>query len=298
LIKPAPYAADVQAKGWRFELDHERIRRSDTWALAPAEIKPWLLMLWMTAWEQAPCGSLPAADELVAARIGMPMKTFAKHRACLMRGWWQAEDGRLYHDTLVERVVEMIGAKDKERSRKAAYRARMDAERMAASQGSPDLSHGTDKGQTRDSHGSDPGRDDTGTGTGTSSSLRSEDLSSGSAESKYPAEFEEAWQAYPDRPGRSKGDACKAWRARVKAGAAAEAILAGVQRYAAFCVACRTEPQFIKQPATFFGPGEHYLADWAPPALGATPRAMGAPHKHSAAAAAIFDMDEPGVSNA
>jgi hypothetical protein len=71
----------------------------------------------------------------------------------------------------------------------------------------------------------------------TSSSLRSEDISSASAESKYPAEFEEAWQAYPDRPGRSKADACKAWKARVKAGADADVILAGVRRYAGFCAA-------------------------------------------------------------
>lgn len=164
---PAPYPADTRAKGWRFELDHERIRQSDTWALAPAEIKPWLLMLWMTAWEQEPCGSLPAADELVAARIGMPMKVFAKHRSTLMRGWWLAEDGRQYHDTIAKRVQEMIAAKDKERNRKAAYRQRMDAERTGRSHGGPDLSRGTDAGQTWDGRGSDPGRDDTGTGTGT-----------------------------------------------------------------------------------------------------------------------------------
>jgi len=166
----------VRAKGWRFELDHERIRKSDTWALAPAEVRPWLLMLWMTAWEQSPCGSLPDSDELIAAHIGMPSKVFAKHKDRLMRGWWLAEDGRLYHGTLVERVTEMLAAKDKERTRKAEYRRRMDAERAEASQGDPNLSHGTDTGQTQDSHGSDPGRDDTGTGTGTgtSSSLRSE----------------------------------------------------------------------------------------------------------------------------
>ncbi len=289
IARVAPYPADVRAKGWRFELDHERIRQSDTWALAPAEIKPWLLMLWMTAWEQAPCGSLPAADELVAARIGMPMKTFAKHRACLMRGWWCADDGRMYHDTLVERVIEMLGAKDKERSRKAAYRARMDAERTAASHGSPDLSHGTTTGLPGDSHGSDPGRDATGTGTGTLSSLRSEGISSGPAP-KYSADFEAAWTAYPKRPGASKADTLKAWNARVKAGADVADLLAGAQRYAAFCRSSCTEPQFIKQPATFFGPGDHFRADWAftPTAQ----RTAAAPHRHAGAAAAIFDMDQ------
>lgn len=49
------------------------------------------------------------------------------------------------------------------------------------------MSRGTDAGQPRDSHGSDPGRDDTGTGTGTSSttSLRSV-VVGGSAQTPTP----------------------------------------------------------------------------------------------------------------
>lgn len=175
MTNPAPYAGDTRAKGWRFELDHERIRQSDTWALAAPEIRPWLLMLWMTAWEQTPCGSLPDDDELIAARIGMPLDQFQAARARLLRGWWQADDGRLYHDTMTERVLEMIERRDGERNRKAEYRARKQAELAAAqrqqaknrpdtSPGSPDLSHGTDAGLPRDSGGSDA----TGTGTGTS----------------------------------------------------------------------------------------------------------------------------------
>lgn len=80
----------------------------------------------------------------------------------------------------------------------------------------------------------------------------------------YPPEFEAVWQAYPDRPGDSKANAHKAWAARRKAGVPVEVLLAGAQRYAAFCRASATEPQFIKQSATFFGPGEHYLTDWTP----------------------------------
>lgn len=80
----------------------------------------------------------------------------------------------------------------------------------------------------------------------------------------YTVEFEEAWSAYPQRPGNSKRDAFKAWSARLKGGAAADVMTAGVRRYAAYCEAEKTEPRFIKQAATFFGPGEHYLADWSP----------------------------------
>ena len=78
----------------------------------------------------------------------------------------------------------------------------------------------------------------------------------------YPPEFEEAWAAYPSRPGASKKDAHKAWAARIKGGAAATDILAGVQRYANYVLYSRTEPQYIKQPATFFGPGDHYKLAW------------------------------------
>jgi len=79
---------------------------------------------------------------------------------------------------------------------------------------------------------------------------------------KYSAEFEEAWSEYPKRPGASKAATWKAWQARIKAKVSPEVMVEGARRYAAYCKAERTEPQFIKQPATFFGPDEHYEADW------------------------------------
>lgn len=79
---------------------------------------------------------------------------------------------------------------------------------------------------------------------------------------KYTAEFEEAWTLYPSRPGMSKAAAFKAWTARLKAGATALEMIEGTRKYAAYCKAERTEAHFIKQPATFYGPGEHFTADW------------------------------------
>ncbi|AZG14951.1 DUF1376 domain-containing protein [Cupriavidus pauculus] len=168
--RPAPYPADTRAKGWRFELDLEQIDQSDTWALTPAEIRPWLLMLWAVSWRQTPCGSLPDDDELIAVRLGMDADLFAKHRAKLMRGWWKAEDGRLYHDTLTRRVVEMLALRDKEKNRKAEWRRRQEEARKAAgthgtTHDVTDLSHGTDAGKTVDSHGTDDTRTRTSTST-------------------------------------------------------------------------------------------------------------------------------------
>jgi len=118
----APYPADTRAKGWRFELDHERIRQSDTWTVTPPDLRPWLLMLWMVAWEQTPCASLPNDEELIAAKIGMPLKLFTKHRARLLRGWSLAEDGRMYHRVLTERVLEMLEKRRKDAARKGNQR--------------------------------------------------------------------------------------------------------------------------------------------------------------------------------
>lgn len=162
--KPIPYPAETKAKGWRFELDLERVMQSDTWALATTDMRPWLLMLWTTAWQQNPCGSMPSDDALLAARLGMAPKAFAKAKAVLMRGWWLAEDGRLYHDTIVERVNEMLGYKAKEKARKAAYRERM-------SGNVPRDNHGTTTEDPRDSGGIDA----TGTGTGTGTSISKEE---------------------------------------------------------------------------------------------------------------------------
>ena len=157
MTAPPPYPTDTQAKGWRFELDLERIRQSDTWALASAEQRPWLLMLWATAWEQSPCGSLPNDDVLIAARIGMKPAAFKKVRDVLLRGWWLADDGRLYHKTVTGLVMAMIEKKEKDRTRKAGYRARKRAETDSDGQGGPDMSHGTDEGQTQDGSGTDAG---------------------------------------------------------------------------------------------------------------------------------------------
>lgn len=81
---------------------------------------------------------------------------------------------------------------------------------------------------------------------------------------EYADEFEQAWALYPSRPGASKKEAFQAWSARLKAGVGGDVLIAGVRRYAAYVKAMETDPQYIKQPKSFFGPGEHYLADWTP----------------------------------
>jgi len=129
--RPAPYPADTRAKGWRFELDYEQIEQSDTWGVTKPEARPWLLMLWMTAWKQVPCGSMPADHDVIAGKLGIPDDLWEKHRASLLRGWWQADDGRMYHDTLTKRVDEMMRKRRSDSDRQAAKRAREASESAA-----------------------------------------------------------------------------------------------------------------------------------------------------------------------
>lgn len=118
-----PYPADTRAKGWRFELDYEKIEQSDTWGLAGdiPMAQHALLMMWLVAWRQVPCGSLPADDNLIRAHCRIPPAIWPKVRSVLMRGWWLADDGRMYHDTLVQRVREMIEHRGGEASRKKLF---------------------------------------------------------------------------------------------------------------------------------------------------------------------------------
>jgi len=84
--------------------------------------------------------------------------------------------------------------------------------------------------------------------------------------SGYSPEFLIFWNLYPERPGASKAAAWKQWKARIKAGADSADILSGTKRYADYIARNQTEPQYIKQPATFLGPDLHYQAAWAEPA--------------------------------
>jgi len=80
--------------------------------------------------------------------------------------------------------------------------------------------------------------------------------------------FETAWALYPKRPNNSKAAAKRAWTARRRANVPAAVLVEGVRRYAAYTASQAVDPRFIKQASTFFGPDEHYLADFTIPANG------------------------------
>lgn len=87
------------------------------------------------------------------------------------------------------------------------------------------------------------------------------------AKDTEPEGFAECWSAYPKREGgNSRADALKAYRGRLKNGALPDDMLAGVRRYAAYCAAKgMVGTAYVKQAATFFGPGEHWKELWDAP---------------------------------
>lgn len=117
-----PYPSEARSKGWRFELDLERAKASDTWGICPAEIRPWLLMMWAEAWMSVPCGTFSNDDAVIAGRIGMPLNLFRAHRDVLMRGWVLHSDGRLYHHVITERITHLLGFRFSETARIKEWR--------------------------------------------------------------------------------------------------------------------------------------------------------------------------------
>lgn len=94
------------------------------------------------------------------------------------------------------------------------------------------------------------------------------------------SDFDIFWKIFPKRPGASKVDAMKAFKARIKGGITADEILNGTKRYADYCQKTGIDPQFIKHPATFLGSGLHFMADWFAPD----------PKPTNSAAPAFFDQ--------
>lgn len=117
-----PYPPDTHVRGWKFQIDHERLLSSDTWALAQPDERPWLLMVWHTAWVQRPAGAFTDDRAVIAAKIGMPQKLFSAHADVLLRGFVRHSDGRLYHPVIVAQVIDWQERNRRERERVRAWR--------------------------------------------------------------------------------------------------------------------------------------------------------------------------------
>lgn len=186
-MKAPPYLATVTAGANRFAVDLIRMTASNTWTLAGDELRPWCLMLWVTAWSQVPCCSYPDDDEIIAAKIGMPLPQFQFNRAVLMRNWYRAKDGRLYHPVLTEVVTDML-------DRRAAWAHRQKHQRVKA-EVTPEsrVTHAGVTGESRRSHAIG-----VGVGVGVNSNSTTKSKTRSRREPVAPPDWlpKEAWQKW------------------------------------------------------------------------------------------------------
>lgn len=121
---PAPaYDKHTASNGFGFTLDVSRMHNSDSWAVCPPEIRPWMMATWITSWTQRPCGSLPSDDDLLAARLGCTLDFLRVHRRFIMRGWVLHADDRFYHPVVTEAVLKMVKQRKEWAKSKSGSRA-------------------------------------------------------------------------------------------------------------------------------------------------------------------------------
>ncbi len=117
-----PYPPETRANGWQPAFDVQRIQTSDTWTLAEDDERPWLLRIWLEAWQSTPVGSMPSDRRLFARRIGCKRAFLDAHAEILLRGWVLHTDGLLYHAYITEQVLGMVTTRRKSADKVRAWR--------------------------------------------------------------------------------------------------------------------------------------------------------------------------------
>jgi hypothetical protein len=97
--------ADVNLRGlpW-MRLDTTRLLDSDLFALSTGDEFKAAVALWCKSWTQLPAASLPTDDRVLAHLSGAGPR-WKKVKAMALRGWIEADDGRLYHPIVAEQAI-------------------------------------------------------------------------------------------------------------------------------------------------------------------------------------------------
>jgi hypothetical protein len=156
--RPAPIVpAEVTMSGddW-FPFYFDRVRKSKWWRRASDLARARNVMLWGEAYKETPAGSLPDDDDDLAekAGFGFDVDSWLTAKADILAPWLLCDDGRWYHPTVCETVLnrwETTTSKRKaEATRKAVYRQKVRADRRDVPRdtppgptGHPHLSRGT-----------------------------------------------------------------------------------------------------------------------------------------------------------
>ncbi|CAE6950081.1 conserved protein of unknown function [Ectopseudomonas oleovorans] len=130
---PAPLVpADVDLRGLPFmPLDVNRVRDSDLAIEASGDEFRAAVLLWCASWNQVPAGSLPDAEQALAAYAGFgrDLKSWKKVRAGALRGFVKCSDGRLYHPVVAEKAIDAWAQRLEHRAVKESKNKRKEKER-------------------------------------------------------------------------------------------------------------------------------------------------------------------------
>jgi hypothetical protein len=85
------------------------------------------VMLWTWAWRQVPAGTLPDADDALAAMAGLRRDVWCRMREQALTGFELRSDGRLHNATLEAKASAMLAEVEKRERRKADDRRRQKA---------------------------------------------------------------------------------------------------------------------------------------------------------------------------
>jgi uncharacterized phage protein (TIGR02220 family) len=201
-ILDPPYPANTTAGSFALDIEVHRLLNSDTHAVLPPEVRPWWAYMFIVAWAQTPCGSLPSDIRVLAAKLGCSVQFLEGYRDDLLRHWERRSDGRLYHPILIDKVDSFLKYRDNEREKKRQQRQALKAKREeqkpdAAAANVRGVSPGTPEGLTEDSPGSPFYSSSSSSSSTSPSSREEEDIGLAKANPR---------RAEPDTASQSKAD--------------------------------------------------------------------------------------------
>lgn len=135
-----PVPADADLTDFKFmPLEVARLRRSKAWLICKRrpELAFFMLNLWTVSWHERPAGSLEDDDDVLADAAMCSPERWAKVRAEVLRGWFKAADGRLYHPVVAEKVADSWHGKAVARWSKECDRIRKENHKRKENQEPP-----------------------------------------------------------------------------------------------------------------------------------------------------------------
>jgi hypothetical protein len=112
-LPPPPVPIDADLRHFQsMPVDIDRLRRSKAWLICrrKPELAFFMFNLWGASWRGVPAGSLENDDDVLADAAMCSPERWPKIRADVMRGWQQFSDGRYYHRTVAEKVIESLNS--------------------------------------------------------------------------------------------------------------------------------------------------------------------------------------------